>query len=105
MVTTFALMNISEELHSPVLFHTPLKNSGCTSVYQFIVDDGVCTRFALDSPSFIFFWRKDSLNQKISDWQCPCWRTNDHDDHCFLWYDCFFELRLLCFFHLGINLR
>src|SRR4051812_3626885 len=105
MVTTFTLMNVSKQLLSPVLFYTALKNSSCTSVYQLVVDDGVCTRFALDSPSFCFVRGKGSLNQKISDRLCPCWSADNHHDHCLLWYDCFFKLGLLCFFHLSIDLR
>src|SRR3954469_14751191 len=92
VVPAFASMNISEEFKPLVLLHTPLENSGCTSVNQLVVDAGVCTRSALNSPSFIFFGRKYSIHQKISDRLCPHWGTDDHHEHCLLGYDCFFDL-------------
>src|SRR4051812_46352796 len=56
VVPAFALMNISEDFKPLVLLHTPLENSGCTSVNQLIFDDGVCARSALNSLTFIFLW-------------------------------------------------
>src|SRR4051812_33525740 len=104
-MTAFALMNFSEEFYSRVLFHTPLKNSDCTSVYHLVVDDGVCTRPALYPPSFIFLRRKDSFDQKISDFLCPCWGADNHHDRCLLGYNCFFNLGLCCLMHLGDHFR
>src|SRR4051812_16736072 len=88
VVPAFSLMNISEEFKPLVLLHTPLENSGCTSVNQLVVDDGVCARSALNSPSFIFLGRKDSINRKVSDRLCPHWGADDHHDHFLLGYDC-----------------
>src|SRR3954467_9216376 len=62
-----------------------LKDSCCTAVHQFIVDDCICSRSALNLPSFYFVLRYCSMYQKISDRLGPRWCHHDyHHGYCHL---------------------
>src|SRR3954465_344983 len=98
-MTTFALMDIFEQLQPLVLFYASLN--------QLIINDGICTRSARDLPGLYLILGEDSLYQKISDRLRPRGCCDYHQNGCYYWcmYCCFFGLSSECLCHWCISPR
>ena len=54
MMATLALMDLPKDLHTFLRFDAALEHSGCASVVNFAIDDGVGLGSSDDAPSFGF---------------------------------------------------
>ena len=77
MMPTLSLMDFPKDFQTFLRLNTALQYSGCTSVLNFAVDDGIAFGSSHDAPSFGFIFWQLSFGQIGHDWLRP--RRNGSD--------------------------